>query len=155
MGDTDLRVVWQAMQKEQILTKMLGTPAQPHVTLADFQRVISEPSTVVRSLNGLDHEPDVLILLQDVIPGHSAIAHIGARRRAWGPRVRDFTGFIVDEVFSPFGAFRLKGVVAYPCWALGMRFAEQIGFRTHSSGVWFLTAEQFAARRDVWAADRV
>ena len=151
MGATDLRVVWESMQKEDILTKMLGTPANPRVTLTDFAEVVNAPGTVVRSLNGADHDPDVLVLLQDVLPGHSAIAHIGARRRAWGATVRDFAGYVADELFDPLGAFRLKGLVAYPCWALGMRFAEQMGFQTHSSGVWFLTAEQFAARRGAWA----
>src|SRR3990172_8077264 len=152
MGATDLRVVWESMQKEGILTKMLGTPANTRVTLADFRLTVNAPGTVVRSLNGADHEPDVLVLLQDVLPNHSAIAHIGARRRAWGPTVRDFAGFVAEELFDPFGAFRLKGLVAYPCWALGVRFAEQMGFQTHSSGVWFLTAEHFAARRGAWAA---
>ncbi|HWO56529.1 MAG TPA: hypothetical protein VNN55_03070 [bacterium] len=152
MGATDIRVVWEAMQKEHILTKMLGTPAQPHVTLAEFRDLVNQPGTVVRSLNGPDHEPDVLILLQDVLLGHSAIAHIGARRRAWGAPVRDFARFVADELFDPFGAFRLKGLVAYPCWALGQRFAEQMGFVVHPTGAWFLTADRFRERRDRWVA---
>lgn len=152
MGATDLRVVWEAMQQEQILTKMLGTPANPRVSLADFRRVVQSPGTVVRSLNGADHVPDVLILLQDVLPDHSAIAHIGARRRAWGTTVRDFAGFVAVELFDPAGAFRLQGLVAYPCWALGARFAEQLGFQVHATGAWFVTAEHFAARRNQWAA---
>lgn len=155
MGATDLRVVWEAMQKEQILTKMLGTPANPRVTLAEFRHLVAQPSTVVRSLNGTDHDPDVLILLQDMIVGHSAIAHIGARRRAWGPTVRDFSVFVANELFDPLGAFRLKGIVAMPCWALGQRFAEQMGFLVHGTGAWFLTAERFRERSQQWAADRV
>ena len=151
MGATDLRIVWDAMQQEGILTKMLGTPAQPRVTLAEFRQIVNAPGTVVRSLNGTDHSPDVLVLLQDLIEGHSAIAHIGARRRAWGQPVRDFALFVLDELFAPFGAFRLKGLVAYPCWSLGERFAEQMGFRVHASGIWFLTADDFAVRRARWA----
>lgn len=147
----DLRVVWDALQREQILTKMLGTPEQPHVTLENFQEAIARPDTVLRWLAGADGEPEVLIILQEVVPDYTAIGHIGARRRAWGDRVAKFTELVMAELFDPGGAYRLRGLIATPCWTLGTRFAERMGFVVHPTGALILPADRFAERKGVWA----